>query len=154
CILSGNSADLGGGIFNGGTMTVSGCTLSGNSGFGGGIWNQRTLEVSGCTLSGNSGPDGGGIYNDNGVVSIRDSLLTSNSAAVGSGGGIFSFASDGFAATVTVTDSTLSGNTAARIGGGILNGGSGTLAVTGTTLSGNSASQGGAIYNDLGATLN
>ena len=43
-----------GGIFNhGGTLTVSGCTLSGDSAdVGGGIYNQGALTVSGCTLSG------------------------------------------------------------------------------------------------------
>jgi hypothetical protein len=50
-----------GGIFNyGGTLTVSGCTLSGNSGAGG-IVNEGALTVSGCTLSGDSADLGGGI---------------------------------------------------------------------------------------------
>src|SRR5262249_49727635 len=54
-----------GGIFNNGTLTMSGCTVSGNSAFeGGGILNFRTLTMSGCTVSGNSAFEGGGIFNE------------------------------------------------------------------------------------------
>ena len=47
---------------------------------------------------------------------------------------------------VTITNSTISGNTASW-GGGINHLGSGTLTVTNSTISGNSASFGGGIYN-------
>ena len=57
------SGGEGGGILNGGTLTVSNSTLSGNSAGldGGGIHNGGTLTVSGSTLSGNSASYGGGI---------------------------------------------------------------------------------------------
>jgi hypothetical protein len=60
--LSGNSAsNAGGGIANEGIADVTnGSTLSGNSAnFGGGIDNFGTLTVSGCTLSSNAAYDGG-----------------------------------------------------------------------------------------------
>ena len=50
--------------------------------------------------------------------------------------------------TMTVTNSTISGNTAGANGGGIYNTNSTTLTVTNSTISGNnSASQGGGIFN-------
>ena len=64
--VSDNSATHGAGILSGGTLNVTGSTLSGNiaSKFnGGGIANGGTAYVSDSTLSGNSaGGDGGGIF--------------------------------------------------------------------------------------------
>src|SRR5437764_486493 len=62
----------GGGIYNAGTLVISGSTLSGNSAGGpnvgnsdgGGIYNAGTLTVGSSTLSNNSAAFGGGIYND------------------------------------------------------------------------------------------
>ena len=139
-----------GGIANyGGTLTVSGCTISGNSGLhfgfvdGGGIDNAATgtLTVSGCIISGNSAFNGGGIWNA-GTLTISTSMLSGNGAS-DVGGGILNYG------TLTVTASTVSGNSAA-VGGGIDNLGSATVQ-QGSTLSGNSAGSGGAIVN--GGTL-
>jgi hypothetical protein len=112
----------GAGIFNDGTLTVTGSTLSGNSalgvdvvGQGGGIYNYplRTLTVSNSTLSANSSSwDGGGIENDSGTVTVSDSTLSGNSAA-GGGGGIFSRIS------LTLTNVTLTVNRANVAGGGL-----------------------------------
>jgi hypothetical protein len=54
--------------------------------------------------------------------------------------------------TLTVTNSTLSGNSATLEGGGIFNGGPSMVTVINSTLSGNSATVGGGIYN-AGGTL-
>jgi hypothetical protein len=123
-----NTAIRGGGIANTATMTLSGCTISGNAavtspggedGEGGGIWasNGRTtnaLTVSGCTVTGNSSTgEGGGIYVGNGAVNVADgSVLTGNSGTYG--GGIYVYF-----ATLTVGGSTLSNNSASTAGGGI-----------------------------------
>jgi hypothetical protein len=137
---------IGGGMYNDGTLTVTNCTLSGNSSAdllygGGGIFNDGTLTVTNSTLSGNSASsDGGGIYND-GTLNVSNSTLSGNSAS-SDGGGIYNNGG-----TLNVSDSTLSGNSASSQGGGIDNSG-GTLNVTNSTLSGNSASsQGGGIAN-------
>jgi predicted outer membrane repeat protein len=67
--FSGNFGRYGGGIFNYGTVAISGCTLSGNDafaggGYGGGFCNFGVATVSGCTVTGNiADVDGGGIYN-------------------------------------------------------------------------------------------
>ena len=74
----------------------------------------------------------------------------------GAGGGIYN------SGTLSITDSTISGNTADEgvtvtrygipsQGGGINN--TGTLSITDTTFSGNSASDGGGIYNSGTATI-
>jgi len=116
-----NSSDQGGGgILNDGMLTVSNCTISGNSGIGsvnnegGGITNYGTLTVSSSTVSGNSAASGGGIFNGDGnTLTVTNSTFSANSAS-GKGGGIFNL-TDG---TLTVTNSTISGNSGGE-GGGI-----------------------------------
>jgi hypothetical protein len=150
----------GGAIWNGGTLTVSSCMLADNSaavnGYssfaGGGIYNVGTLIVSNSTLAHNSVGNaygyygnGGGIYNA-GTLTVNGSTLSDNIAygsnGVGLGGGIYS----GYKLTVTITGSTLTGNTGS-LGGAVYT--DGTLALNGSTLSGNSASsEGGGIFND------
>jgi hypothetical protein len=145
CTLSSNYAQgAGGGIYNGGTLTVDQSTLSGNS--GGGIWNLGTLTVDQSNLSGNSGS---GIDNIFGTVTVDHSVLSDNSAGIG-GGGIYN---DG--GTLTVGYSTIAGNSdqgteVAEGGGGIFNQ-SGMVTVDHSTLSDNSVSadstEGGGIVN-------
>ena len=87
--MSGNSANApgrqyGGGIYNAGTLTLSGCIVSDNvaiadlaPAYGGGIYNAGTMKVSGCTFTGNiAGYEGGGIYNA-GTLTVRNSVFGS-----------------------------------------------------------------------------
>jgi hypothetical protein len=123
-------------------VTLSGLTITQGSTdlSGGGILNVGTLTVSHCTLSGNSAVDGGGIFNA-GKVTVNQCSLSGNSATgSGDGGGGI----DNYFGTVTVSQSSLSGNSAV-LGGGILN--FGTVTVSQSSLSGNSAVLGGGIYN-------
>jgi predicted outer membrane repeat protein len=142
-----------GGIANhGGTLTISGCTISGNSGvhffgntYGGGIWSLNdfgpsTLTVIGCNISGNSATFGGGIVAS--TLTISDSIVSGNSAHTG--GGIDCF-------NGTISGCILSGNSASYQGGSINN--DGELTVSGCTISGNSATFGGGIHNDGTLTL-
>jgi hypothetical protein len=121
-----------------------------------------TVAISGLTIQhglSNSGY-GGGILN-NGTLTLNNSTVSSNYAAI-AGDGIYN-ATGG---TLTVTNSTLSGNPTGKFaavackngfpcpigGGGIYN--AGTVIVTNSTLSFNSATgDGGGIYNDSEATL-
>jgi hypothetical protein len=146
--LSEGIAGTGGGIYNGGTLTVSSCTISGNYAFeGGGIDNRGTLTVNNSVLSGNTAPTGGGGIFNNGLLSVNDSVFSSNAA--GYGGGIANFYS------CTVSYSTFTGNTANRSWGGlgILYGNGGAifndhrLTVSDSALSNNAATNGGAISN-------
>jgi predicted outer membrane repeat protein len=81
CTLSGNSAaDSGGAIYNTGsgnvTLTVSDCTLSGNTagsaGIGVGIGDGDVI-LSQCSVTGNSAYQGGGI-----AIGICGSLATNS----------------------------------------------------------------------------
>jgi predicted outer membrane repeat protein len=137
---------------HGGSLTISGCTICGNSGvqfngntYGGGIWSLNdfgpsTLTVVGCTISGNSATFGGGILAS--TLTISDSIISGNSALTG--GGIDCF-------NGTISGCTLSGNSASYQGGSINN--DGELTVSGCTISGNSATLGGGIHNDGMLTL-
>jgi hypothetical protein len=152
----GANGGFGGGILdNGATLTVSGCTLSANglANEGGAICNLNgVLTVSGCTLSGNRATEGGAIDNGSGnsggSATVTNCTLSGNFAS-SEGGAIV----NGTTGAMTVTGCTLSDNTSQGVGGGIDNWG--TLSVTNSTLSGNSAigpdgsgnqNLGGAVY--------
>jgi hypothetical protein len=143
-------AAQGGGIANGGTLTVSNCTLSGNSatGFGGGLVNYGSLTLGDSALSDNSSAAGGGLFNY-GTLTVSSSTLAGNSAVYG-GGGIYNW--EGGA--LTVSNSTLSGNSSYQ-GGGIFNGYGGALTVTDSALTNNdgSAGGGGGIFNGGALTV-
>jgi hypothetical protein len=127
-----------GGIYNGGTLTLTDCLLRGNastSQIGGAIFNDGTLTITGSTLSDNSAASGGGIWNA-GTLTLSSSTLSgnrANSMVFGVGGAIFS----GHASTLTIVSSTLTGNSATSGGGAIEN--AGTATVNNSTVSGNSA---------------
>jgi CSLREA domain-containing protein len=137
----------GGGINNAGTLTVSGSTISGNSGyvFGGGIYNNGgTLAVSNSTVSGNIvfEGSGGGIANL-GTLTVSNSTFSGNASEGNSGGGIFN------GGTLTVRNSTFSSNSASgggASGGGIFNGG--TLTLSNSIVAGNTTSV-EAVYADI-----
>ncbi|MEZ4709298.1 MAG: tandem-95 repeat protein [Caldilineaceae bacterium] len=94
-----------------------------------------------------------GIASDGGGIHNRGTLTVTDSTISGNtathDGGGIYINSG----TVTVTDSTISGNTAVS-GGGIYNTNSGTVTVTNSTISGNTASDfGGGIYNNNSGTV-
>jgi len=151
----------GGGIYNeGGALTVSNSTLSGNSASlgGGGVHNfGGTVIVSNCTIHNNSegsaqsGFGGGGIANNGGTLTVSNSTLKSNSSSV-YGGGIINV-NDG---TLTVINSTLADNStqsSSSAGGGIANVNRGKATVINSTLASNVATQSGGIGNDSSSTL-
>jgi hypothetical protein len=61
---------------------------NGNAQKGGGIYNKGTLGLTGILLTDNSAGNGGGIYNDGGTLYLKDVSITKNAAA--NGGGLFS----------------------------------------------------------------
>jgi hypothetical protein len=155
----------------GGNITDS--TISGNSaGIGGGGISSTyflPISVTRSTISDNTTDGfGGGIENNGNTVTVTDSAIRDNSARFGGGIARWSFFFP--IATLTVTNSTISGNSAVRTGGGIYTGydptliGSsagtlsngtnaggvqpprGNLFVTGTTIDNNTAAFGGGIW--------
>ena len=154
--VSGNNSTTVGTIFtinSGATVSMSGLTIAnGNSNAvnaGGGILNDGTLTVNNCTISGNSGigsgNEGGGITNF-GTLTVSTSTVSGNSGS--EGGGIF----NGQTNTLTVVNSTFSGNSVTTKGGGIYNYPGGTLTVTSSTISANSASEDGGGVETNGTT--
>jgi len=117
---------------------------------GGGIFNGGTLTVTNCTFSGNSAGAGGGIENSGGALAVTNSTFSGNSAT-GLGGAIRNGESGTASGTLTVTNCTFSGNSATDGGGGIFTGGAGiydsndTLTVTNTILA-NSTSAGNCAF--------
>jgi len=151
-MIANGSGGNGGGILNQGTLTLTGCAISGNSApvAGGGIENDGenrtvTLTIANSTISGNTGPSfGAGIYNagfhGNATLNIINSAISAN-LNTSFGGGIYNDGNSG-TATLNVTNSTISGNTASSSGGGIYNfgnGGTATLNLRNTIISDNKA---------------
>ena len=129
CTISGNTANgVGGGILNvykNGTLTMTGCTLSGSlSAAGGNIASiGATLAMAGCTISyGTATTYGGGLLNDGSANLVACAIYgnvapdaKSGSSYSGTGGGILNESS------LKLTACTVSGNSAALAGGGIGN---------------------------------
>ncbi|HZY84556.1 MAG TPA: choice-of-anchor Q domain-containing protein, partial [Gemmataceae bacterium] len=156
------------GIFNAGTMALANSVVAQNGSFnegfpavGGGVQNTGTMTVSGCSIIGNSndsrvGAFGAGVANS-GQMTITDSTVSNNVATALSGavagGGIFN------SGTLTLLRSTVSGNQAnpsvlARAtGGGVATMGSSVTTITDCTITGNSSLTGGGGVQVLGGTL-
>jgi hypothetical protein len=101
-----------------------------------------TASISGLTLENGNNANGGAFFND-GTLNLSYCVITGNQATQGAAlnnqsGGV-----------LTLTNSTVSGNTASGIGGGIFN--LGTATVTASTFSSNTAAEAAGIYN--GGTL-
>jgi len=136
----------GGTIDNGGTLTLTRCTLSGNSaGAGGAIRSQNgTLTLlTHCTLSGNSATAsffglGGAIRIEGGTLTLTHCTLLGNSAPSGDGDGGAIYVGNG--GTLNLTHSIVAGNTAKR--GLDIYRGSGTIITTGVNFIGDTTNSG------------
>ena len=134
--LSGNSAQLGGAIF---------------------ASDNADLKVLDSTISGNSAPDGGGgIWADDDLgpsnIALLGSTISCNvcsNATEAVGGGIAFLCLEG---TLTISASVLSANFAALLGGGVY--ANGTVTITGSTVAGNTSETGGGVYGPPVAYLN
>jgi hypothetical protein len=114
-----------------GTLTLAGCTVSGNTvtggndvGQGGGVHGyQSTVTLSNCTIANNSAvcdsgmSFGGGVSDLSGPFSLTSCTVTGNAATsaagTGSGGGLYF---DGAAGSFQVDNTIVAGNSAATGG--------------------------------------
>ncbi|MEM6529433.1 MAG: hypothetical protein AAF653_14145, partial [Chloroflexota bacterium] len=137
---------LGGAILNLGAITVDSSTLTGNRAeVGGGMFSQGNAYVVDTIFTGNEAEDqAGGIYSVQNAITIERTTFQNNSAGFGGG---FSNAGGSIA---EVIDSTFTGNTATDQGGAIRNFDA-ILTVTGTSVSGNSGPRGGGFANHNGS---
>ncbi len=108
CAITG-SVNGTGAVFNdsSGTLSLTDSTLSGNSSTA--VYNAGTATLTNCTVQGNnSAAAAGGIFNDMGTLTIRNSTIVQNQATGGSGGGV---GSNG--GTVSIGSSIVALNSAA-----------------------------------------
>lgn len=147
----------GGGITSYGTLSLDHVVVSGNSvGAGaygaGGILTVGALSINDSAISDNSttGNQGGGIFDFGHDVSVTDSTVSGNNGGIYiDGAGVSPMP------TLTVTDSSISGNTITvgpALGAGIEAGGA-NVTISGSVLADNTASSGlslgGAIHIDF-----
>ena len=153
-IRNGMVTSAGGGIYNGGSLSLSNSVVSGNTqnqggSHGGSISNLGILNLSNVIVSGNTGSIGN-IYNGYGTVNITNSTISGNTA-LDAGGGIYNFGG-----VVNITNSSIINNTAFVNAGGVLNcvgnpsiPGDCSMTLIESTISGNTADSynGGGLYN-------
>ncbi|WP_345023763.1 hypothetical protein [Nonomuraea roseoviolacea] len=160
--VAGNQAGGdGGGISNeGGTVTLYGSRVLtnvvttpvlGEAGDGGGLSNNAAgiLILKKTKVTGNTADeDGGGIQNQ-GTLFLERTDVENNEARDDDGGGLNNLG------TATIKDSEFEQNWAGLEGGGINNSEDGTLSISGTSFEENVSGQdGGGINNEGTATLN
>src|SRR5207244_5877472 len=86
--LTGGSAPVGGGVHNGGRLTVLNSRFSGNTATyaGGSIENDGgTITVIDSMFSGSSATAGGAIDSEGGTVTVANSSFSGNDATAGGG---------------------------------------------------------------------
>ena len=139
---------VGGAIVNYGTLSVNGCTFTGNNAdCGGAIYNPwATLSVNNCTFTGNTANnDGGAIYNQGGTInSVSGCIFKGNNADYGGGAIEVDLTGD----IKNLSDCNFIDNTASE--GGAINNVGTINSLNGCTFTGNTAVNGGAIYNLAG----
>jgi hypothetical protein len=159
-VISGLTVSNGrlGGIFNDrSTITINNCVISGNdfAGINNGSNQSGTVTVNNSIVSNNTGP---GIYNKAATGSVTILTISNSTISGNAKSGVFN-SGDGGNATVTVNNSTLSGNndgsgTAGGVENSAAQGGSATAAINNSTLSGNHAADcplcAGGIVNQAG----
>lgn len=106
---------------------------------------NATLDLSGVTVTGSRDASAVLLFGANITFRATNVLFTQNTAANGA-------AIDGTGGTVTLTNSTVAGNTATAKGGGVfLNGVGSQLTTVNSTIAGNSAPDGAGVAIDQGA---
>ncbi|MGE0638686.1 MAG: choice-of-anchor Q domain-containing protein [Thermoanaerobaculia bacterium] len=116
-ITGGTDEVEGGGIRNGGFLSLYACRITQNEAFnGGGIYNFEFLSLVDSIVDGNitTGGDGGGILSNLGEVRLARSTIHGN-FAWRDGGGLAVYQE-----SLTATNSTISGNSTNRNAGGVL----------------------------------
>jgi hypothetical protein len=147
---SGSSSSSSGGVFvYGGTFTMNGGAISGNTASasssysGGGVYVYNgTFTMNGGAISGNTASassfySGGGVYVNYGRFTMSGGVISGNTGY--SGGGMY--VGNG---TFTMSGGAISGNTGNSGGGMYI--GNGTFTMSGGTISGNTGYSGGGVY--------
>jgi hypothetical protein len=122
-LIAGNSATWGGGLAiiggSGGSVVLSGGTISGNQATSGGGFScvktssgQQAVSVGAVTISGNTAVNGGGVYLNNAVLKVSGAKISGNAASK-NGGGVYLDDNESYgAASFVFDDGVVNGNTA------------------------------------------
>ena len=143
--ITGGVASTGGGIHcSASSLTISNCTITGNTGRwnGGGLYctTCRSMTINNCTITDNTvHGNGGGIYCTGSSSTISNCTVTGNTAK--DGGGIHC----GSSSSTTISNCTIEDNTASCFGGGIHCYSSFRM-IANCSIAGNAAELGGGIY--------
>ncbi len=151
------SAGPGGGLCNnGGSFTAQNGAFSFNAAdknAGGGVWSNSSMTMTGCTVNGNTASLGGGIYvqdvnkQANGEITVVATLsnctVSSNTALGKYGGGVWCNGK------LVMDGGEISHNTSTTQGGGVYGGGN--FEISGT-ISNNESNAGGGIFNYYNAS--
>lgn len=141
-IQNGNTAGVGGGILNAGTLRIRNVTFSGNkAGNGGALSNSAaaTAILDNATMSQNTTTSvgGGGVINF-GTLTLAESSLSGNRAPINGGG--LNTQPGGIS---HIVQSQIANNVSGGLGGGISN--LGTTTISGSSVRFNKGSGGGGI---------
>ena len=139
-------------------LTIADGKLPSVNATGAGIRNDENLELSDVIVRNNNGGSRGTGIGNSGFLKISESVIKENSndfrGGVGGAGGIANFSG----ATLEIERSTISDNSSAKNGGGIINSG-GILRIKNSTISGNKINAaatgfgGAGIFNTFDGTL-
>ena len=134
-------ATTGGGILNGGTLTLNGVTVAKNaaSGNGGGIENAGVLSLVNSTVAFNTATVNGGGIDTTGTLNLLDVTVADNTAAAGGGVDVESGSTTARNSIVAVNTATTSPDLAgalASFGHNLIGNAAGVTGLTATDLSG------------------
>lgn len=135
-------------------VAISGLTLTGGDPFSGGgaIRNKEDLTVTACTISGNSAvANGGGLLSLDGKLSVVDSIISGNTshkdyAQYGGGGALASFS------YLKLMGTAIFGNASEAHGGGVFSG-DGETKIINSTISGNESGTAASNFADGGGVF-
>jgi len=116
--------DHGGGIANYGVLNLKNCTVTDNEtsqSNGGGVFNDGILTMTNCTVANNK-------------ANVLDLDLANKTLTEGKGGGV---QAGGNSTETTINNSTIYGNYAENISGGLRNGGGNNVSIKNTIIIGN-----------------
>jgi hypothetical protein len=159
--ITGGSQAYGAGLFNSGTLAVSNTTFASNTATvngGGGLYNNGALTLTACTFSsnsthgsGSSSSAGGGLYNTGAGTATVSGCTFAGNTATGSGSSASSGGGVSNSGTMTVNNSTFTGNKAASDGAGIYN--DAALTISNTSFINNASFADGGGIRSGGTTL-
>jgi CSLREA domain-containing protein len=143
-VIAGNRDE---GLDSFGTATIRNSTISNNltlpGGGGGGIVNGGTMYIIGCSITGNQAAQGGGIWTSGGQLFLTNSTISGNTALgfnpVGLGGGIYNATTASGGSQVTIINSTIANNQSRGTGGGIRRDSSGNVKIRNTIIAQNTS---------------